>query len=292
MLEIKNLEKSFAKFRVFEQVSFTLKSGSILGLIGINGAGKSTLLRTIAGVYEPNAGEVLYEGEITYNNAKAKEEIFFLPDELLNRMWITPKEIKAIYAANYPKFSNKKWNELMDKFQIDPKKRIYNLSKGMKRRVFVALALATNAKLILFDEAFDGLDPLARLELKKELINYVETNEASVIISSHSLRELEDFCDSYAILDNHQLKSFGEMDDALDKFFKLQVVYETLPSEAFFKALEPRYFSISGRVVTIVFASDYANKLKLIEESKPLLIDELPMNFEDFFIYSIKGDEK
>ncbi len=292
MLEVINLQKKFDKFIVFDNVSFNLNKGSILGLIGINGAGKSTLLRTIAGVYEPNDGKVLFEGKITYDNLKAKQDIFFLPDDLINRMWITPNDLKNVYEINYPHFSTDKWNELIKKFDIKEKSRIYNFSKGMKRRVFVALAISSNAKLILFDEAFDGLDPLARLEMKEELIKYVEEKEASVIISSHSLRELEDFCDSYAILDNHKLKSFGEMDDAIDKFFKIQVAYEKLPPEDFFKNLNPRYYNIEGRVVTIVIADDYDEKLKVIKDSRPILIDELPMNFEDFFIYSVKGEEK
>lgn len=292
MLEVINLEKKFDKFIVFENVSFNLKQSSILGLIGINGAGKSTLLRTIAGVYKADEGQALFAGQPIYDNSIVKQDVFFLPDDLINRVWMTPNDLKKIYEINYPNFSNDKWNKLVDKFAIKEKKRIFNFSKGMKRRVFVALAIASNAQLILFDEAFDGLDPLARLEMKEELIKYVEDKEASVIISSHSLRELEDFCDSYAILDNHKLKSFGEMDDAVDKFYKLQVVYEKLPAEDLFKKLKPRYYSIEGRVVTIVIGDDYEEKLKIIQDSKPLLIDELPMNFEDFFIYSVKGEEK
>ena len=202
MLEINNLTKRFDKFVVFDNISLKIADGSIFGLVGINGAGKSTLLRCIAGVYHPEQGEIFFNSQPVYENIAVKKDFFFLPDEPYASVYMTGIKLESIYSSYYHEFDHALYDEILKMFQIDKSKKINTFSKGMKRRLYLALAFACKPKLLMLDEAFDGLDPLARLELKKILIKKVEEENLTVIISSHSLRELEDICDSYALLDD------------------------------------------------------------------------------------------
>ena len=201
MIEIKNLSKSYGKTSVLEKVNLTVSEGSVFGLVGINGAGKSTLLRLISGVLKPNEGEIFVDGELVYENEKAKGKMFFLPDDPYYTPNINSKGLAELYKTFYD-FNEETYAQYLDKFKLSEKAPIRNFSKGMKRQVFVSLALAVRPKYLLLDEAFDGLDPLARMVFKRGLIELVEEKKSAVIISSHSLRELEDISDSYGLLDH------------------------------------------------------------------------------------------
>ena len=183
MIQIKQLSKSFSTKKVLENVNLTIKDGTIMGLVGINGAGKSTLLRLISGVYKQEKGEIIIDNETVFDNEKIKEKIFFLPDEPYYERNTTPASLYELYSTFY-KINKAEYWEYLNKFNLPYNSPIHNFSKGMKRQVFVSLAIAIKPKYLLLDEAFDGLDPLARLTFKKALIDFVEDKKSSVIISS------------------------------------------------------------------------------------------------------------
>ena len=191
MIEVKGLKKGYDKKAVLVDMNLRVQSGAVFGLVGINGAGKSTLLRTLAGVLKADAGEVLFDGEKVYENVAVKREIFFLPDDPYYDTNVTAEGLADLYRAFY-EFDEAVFDGFVTEFSLEKNKPIRNFSKGMKRQVFVALALACRPKYLLLDEAFDGLDPLARLIFKRGLIELVEEKGSTVVISSHSLRELED----------------------------------------------------------------------------------------------------
>ena len=215
MIEIKNLTKSYEdKKEVLKEVNLTISDGTVFGLVGINGAGKSTLLRLISGVLRGEGGQVCVDGEDVYENEKAKRQMFFLPDDPFYTFNVSANALAQMYQAAYD-FDEKVFATYLDKFKLNAKAPIRNFSKGMKRQVFVALALAIAPKYLLLDEAFDGLDPLARMVFKKGLVELVEEKGTTVIISSHSLRELEDVCDSYGILDHGDITCSGDLENDL-----------------------------------------------------------------------------
>ena len=199
MISITNLCKSFGPKVVLANLNLQINDGQVLGLVGINGAGKSTLLRTLCGVYKADVGEILVDGKPSYENEQVKKDFFFLPDEPFYDQNSTPASILALYCSQYD-VDKDKYHEYLEHFKINPKEKLNKFSKGMKRQTFISLALAIHPKYLVLDEAFDGLDPLARLMFKRELIDMISDYHSTVIISSHSLRELEDICDSFAII--------------------------------------------------------------------------------------------
>lgn len=170
MIKVTDLSKNFGELKALDKVSFSVPKGSILGLVGANGAGKSTLMRIIAGIYTADDGSVLINDEPVYDNPAAKTHLVFVPDRMhLTGGGATIERMANFYASCYPKFSFEKFDALLNIFKLDKKRRVRSLSKGMVRQVQTVLALSCNADVLLFDETFDGLDPIAR-NIAKRLI--------------------------------------------------------------------------------------------------------------------------
>ncbi len=287
MIEVKDLCKSFKDKEVLNNINLTIEDGKVFGLVGINGAGKSTLLRLLCGVYKVDSGKVLFDGEEVFENEKIKKDIFFLPDEPYYSTNTTPNSLKDIYKVFYD-LDEKRYLEYIEEFKLPLKKPLNKFSKGMKRQVFISLALAIKPKYLLLDEAFDGLDPLARLTFKRALIDLINEYNSTIIISSHSLRELEDICDSYGLLDNKAISSSGDISEALEQVHKYQVAFE---NEVYEEDLDFEYksFSKDRRIIKIVVKEDYEEFSKLISKYKPLIIDEIPIDFEELFIIEVES---
>ena len=288
MIEIKNLTKSYVKGKpVLQNVSLTVREGTVFGLVGINGSGKSTLLRIISGVLRGEGGQVCVDGEDVYENEGAKGKIFFLPDDPYYTSNVTASALADMYRAAY-EFDDNAFRGYLEKFALNVKTPIRNFSKGMKRQVFVALALAVKPKYLLLDEAFDGLDPLARLVLKKALVELVEEKGTSVIISSHSLREMEDFCDSYVLLDKQTVSSSGDIAERITRFCKFQLAFKDDIAEDLFAGLPVASLEKNGRFVRVVLEGNAPELKPLLEALSPAVIEEMPMDFEEIFIHEVE----
>lgn len=287
MIEVKKMCKHYGTKEVFCFADISMPDKSICGLVGVNGAGKSTLLRILSGVIDADGGSVEIDGRSVYNNLAVKKDIFFLADDPYYDFGMTPAKLASFYKAFYD-FDDNKFDGIISHFSLDKKQPLRNFSKGMRRQTAIAAALACKPKYLLLDEAFDGLDPLARMTFKRELIELWESG-TTVIIASHSLRELEDICDSFILIDRATVKVCGKIADALDNIFKFQMAFDKpiAQSELGFEVIR---FDTVGRVVTVVAHGDKEEIEKKIEALNPLVVDEIPMDFEDMFIEEV-GDK-
>ncbi|HIZ23985.1 MAG TPA: ABC transporter ATP-binding protein [Candidatus Gallimonas intestinigallinarum] len=283
MIEIQGLKKSYGTKLVLDGVHLTVPDGAKFGLVGINGAGKSTLLRLIADVLRPDEGSILLDGECVTGNAKKREELFFLPDDPYYASGTTIAKLIDLYRAFYP-FDRALFDKYASIFGLQLLTPIRNFSKGMKRQAFAALALACRPRYLLLDEAFDGLDPLARLELKRGLI---EQEECTVLISSHSLRELEDICSGFALLDGGTIADAGDIHDALGKVHKFQFALEreVRREDIPFECLS---FEAEGRVAKIIVRGEPEYILRMLEALHPLFVEEIAVDFEELFLCEVQ----
>lgn len=286
MIEISGLCKSFDK-EVLKDVNLTIEDNSIFGLVGINGAGKSTLLRLLSGVYNKDAGSIKFDGEEVYENENIKKDIFFLPDDPYYDRSTTPLSLIELYKAFYD-IDEKAYLEYINNFKLPLKTTMKNFSKGMKRQVFVSLALAIKPKYLLLDEAFDGLDPLARLSLKRTLMKIQEERKMTVIISSHSLRELEDICDSFGLLDDKRITSSGNINQSINRLHKYQIAFDTIPEKKMFDGINFISYKQDKRVITVVLEDEYDSVLAKFKKFNPLIIDEIAIDFEELFIIEVE----
>lgn len=283
MIEIQGLKKSYGTKLVLDGVHLTVPDGAKFGLVGINGAGKSTLLRLIADVLRPDEGIILLDGECVTGNAKKREELFFLPDDPYYASGTTIAKLIDLYRTFYP-FDRALFDKYASIFGLQLLTPIRNFSKGMKRQAFAALALACRPRYLLLDEAFDGLDPLARLELKRGLI---EQEECTVLISSHSLRELEDICSGFALLDGGTIADAGDIHDALGKVHKFQFALEkeVRREDIPFECLS---FEAEGRVAKIIVRGEPEYILRMLEALHPLFVEEIAVDFEELFLCEVQ----
>jgi ABC-2 type transport system ATP-binding protein len=287
MIEIKALTHYLGGKKILDNVNLTLTEGSVMGLVGINGAGKTTLLRLISGVYRPSAGSVTCDG-IPVEEEGARKLLFFLPDDPYYTAHTTGKSLFEMYKVFYPHIDYSVFDRYMSEFALDEKKPIRNFSKGMRRQLYVALALSVRPKYLLLDEAFDGLDPLARLAFKKAINRAVEEDGTTVLISSHSLRELEDFCDSYALIDKMTVASSGDISERVGSFCKFQLAFVDDISEEAFAGLPAVSVEKTGRFVRVVLEGRAEEMKNLLEALGPAVIEQMPMDFEEMFIHEVE----
>ena len=288
MLKIKGIYKSYGSFEVLKNCNLEVNESSIFGLVGINGAGKSTLLRAIAGIYDVDAGQILFNDYDVSRDEKIRKDILLIADENEFDKHATIESLK-LFFKNFYDFDEVAYEKYLKMFGLDTKKPIISFSKGMQRQAMLLFALAIRPKLLLLDEAFDGLDPLVRLNFKKALAELIEDNEITVIISSHNLKELEDICDSFGILENGFIKTSGDLSASKDLVNKYQIVYEDNKDETFFKDFDLLYFNKIGRVITAVIRGDKSEVYQKLEATKPMMIDVLAVNFEELFIYEVES---
>ena len=190
MIEVRGLVKSYGSFRALDGLDASVPDGAVYGLVGPNGAGKSTLIRHLAGIYRQDAGTVLIGGEPVYENPAVKGRIAYIPDEVLYYGQASAMDMMRFYRDMYPHFDRQRFDALGELFRLDPKCPIRRLSKGMQKQAAFWLALSARPEILILDEPVDGLDPVMRRQVWRELMHDVSENGTTVLISSHNLREL------------------------------------------------------------------------------------------------------
>ena len=288
MLEIKNVTKAFKDKSVLDDVSLNIDHGSIFGLVGVNGAGKSTLLRSVAGIYSLDDGLVLFEGLDTHIDVEIRKRIFLVSDDPYYPYGSSIKSLKMFYKSFYD-FDEEVYQKYLNLFKLSETDNISNFSKGMKRQALLLIALACKPELLLLDEAFDGLDPVVRVHIKNALSDLIEDNNSLIIISSHNLKELEDICDSYGILENGHIETYGDLLESKANINKYQLAFKEEVDIEMFKGFDVLYKNMEGRIVTLVIKGNREDVSKKLEALNPLILDVLNVNFEELFIYEHTG---
>lgn len=291
MIEIKGMTHSLGNKVILSNINLEISDNTVLGVVGINGAGKSTLLRLLAGVYLPDQGSISYDGG-SPADAETRRNIFFLPDDPYYTSVMTPDSLFEFYNAFHPSMDKETYDRLLSAYQIDSKGKMRNFSKGMRRQVFIAIALAVKPKYLLLDEAFDGLDPLSRQIFKEAIISLVEEGRTTVLISSHSLRELEDFCDKFILIDSNEIKEQGDIAEHVGKLCKFELAFTDTVSEETFSDLPIVSLTIKNRFVQIVLEGESDEMRERLSALSPVVMDEMPLDFEEAFIHDVRKGER
>lgn len=205
ILRVKNLNKSYKNFSLTD-VSFSLSEGCITGFIGINGAGKTTTLRTILNLAKKDSGNIHFFGlDMDKNEQQIKNRIGVVLDDGCFYEELSMAEMKNILASAYTDWSEQDFKHYMDMFSLDPKRKINTLSKGMKMKYALTLALSHNAELLIMDEPTSGLDPLSRSQLLNVLNDYMENGGKGVLFSTHITSDLDKIADMLIMIHNGRI---------------------------------------------------------------------------------------
>ncbi len=285
MIEIKNLSKAFGKTKALDHISFSVADGSVFGLVGSNGAGKSTLLRIMAGVFQPDSGNVYLNGEAPFENNRIKARTAFVSDYPYFFPGATVESMARYIKTMYPGWSDEQYEYLKSVFPVETKKKISTMSKGMQRQSAIILALAYKPDFILFDEIFDGLDPVVRELVKKILIEYVTETNATIVIASHNLRELEGFCDHIGLLHLGGILLEQDIDGGSMGVYRVQFILENPGDYASIKEkINILKESHQGKMTQITVRGGEEEIMAAVEAARPVFSEMLPLTLEELFI--------
>lgn len=287
MITATDLTKKFDGFTALNSLNCSIPEGCIYGMVGSNGAGKSTLLRLISGIYKPDGGKIEIDGQEVFDNNAVKGRLVFVPDELYFLQRSNLIRMAKLYSSVYERFSYDRFKQLLDVFKLNPNALIGTFSKGMKRQAATILALSCNADYILFDETFDGLDPVMRNLVKNLLYNDVLERKATAVITSHSLRELEDTCDQLSLLHKGGIIFESDVDNLKTSLFKVQVAFADEYDRSRFEGIDILSYSKHGSVSSLIVRGDREETAAKIKSMQPVLFEILPLSLEEVFVYEM-----
>lgn len=204
MIEFNTVGFSYPRKRVFEEISFELKSGCVYGLLGENGTGKSTILNLIAGTLKPSEGEVKVHGSISFEKrASMLENLYMLPEEF-ELPPITFREYIDIYSIFYPKFSPSKIQEYIDRFKIDPNFRLDRMSMGQRKKALISFGFASCCDILLLDEPTNGFD-IPSKSVFRAIVTELSDENRLIVISTHQIRDVDQLLDHVLMIDHRNL---------------------------------------------------------------------------------------
>ena len=286
-IEVKNLIKSFEGFKALDGLNISVPRGAVYGLVGPNGAGKSTVIRHLAGIYRQDAGQVLIDGEPVYENPALKGRMAYIPDDIFYYTSATINDMAKFYKSVYPSFDQARYEKLGRVFELDGKRLMRKLSKGMQKQAAFWLAMALNPELVILDEPVDGLDPVMRRQVWSLLMEDVAERGTTVLVSSHNLRELEDVCDHVGIMNHGRMLLERGLTELQENIVKIQLALpdgKELPED-----LEILHSSSTGRLRQLILRGKAEELTAKMQAASPLFVDVVPLTLEEIFIYELGG---
>ncbi|MBZ4666271.1 ABC transporter ATP-binding protein [Mahella sp.] len=230
VLEIKKICKTYDDFKL-NNISFDLRSGEIIGLIGPNGAGKSTIIKIILKIIESDSGKITFLGDEILNNNQVlyKEHIGYVGENIDFFLNQRLKNIKNFYRVHYSNWDEEHYQYLLKTvFELNDESRPKELSKGMKVKFSLALALSHNPKLLILDEPTSGLDPIVRGKILKILKEYADKKSVAIIFSSHITEDMNKIANKLVFLNKGQILESCTVKDVLDKKYSIDEYLEML----------------------------------------------------------------
>lgn len=289
MIQVHSISKKYNKHLAVNDLSLTVKKGSIYGLLGSNGAGKTSLLKMIAGINRQDHGTIKINNVSVYENTAIKERVVFIPDVLYFYPQATVAQMAAQYKDYYPNWDQQRFELLKPAFNIELNRKVHRLSKGMKRQVAFWLALSAMPDVLILDEPIDGLDPVMRQKIKNLLFQDVAEREMTVLISSHNLREIEDLCDHVGIMHQGKIIIEKEIDDLKSDTHKVQLALaDPTHEEHIVNQLNILHYEKRGSVSLLIVRGSEDHISKVVHSTEVLLYDLLPLTLEEIFIYEME----
>lgn len=291
MIKISNLTKDFKEVKAVDNLTLEFNPG-VTGLVGHNGAGKSTLFRLIAGIYTPTSGTISvndYDSE----SVIGKDQVFFLSDTPYGNGNSTCQEVFNFYNS-YFKLNKEKFNDLLDSFELPLNRKVGNFSKGMRRQLYIAIALSSDSPILLLDEAFDGLDPLVLELIKEEIIKI--SQEKTIVVSSHNIATLERLCDRFVILHKGKIGKEGQTEDMAHTFTKYQAIFakDTTAEDLKALGLSVLNFKKIGSIYNFVVLGEDNDEL-IQSKLAPTLLEKIVIDSSELIALEMllarKGDK-
>lgn len=283
ILEVSGLNKSYRDFSL-KNVTFSLPEGCITGFIGVNGAGKTTTLRSVLGLTNKDSGRIkLFGIDMERHECELKNRVGVVLDDGCFYDELTMAEMKDIIAPAYTEWSERNYRNNMSRFSLNPRQKINTLSKGMRIKFALALALSHKAELLIMDEPTGGLDPLIRSQFLAILADYMNEGGRGVFFSTHITSDLDKIADVLIMIDRGKIVFQEDKDTLLDSYRKVKGDAKALNGDirGFFSNIEVTGLGFTG----------ITNQMSKVRKCMPDIVAERP-TIEDIMLGNIEGGGK
>lgn len=277
-IEIKNLCKAYKGFKI-NNMNLTLPGGYIMGLVGENGAGKSTTIKLILNMVNKDSGSITVLGRDNGDNFElTKEDIGVVLDEVGFSSFFTAKDIDKIMAHTYKNWNSELFYDYLKRLSLPDNKKFKELSRGMKMKIGIAVALSHDAKLLILDEATNGLDPVVRDEVTDLFMEFTRDENHSILISSHIVSDLEKICDYIAFIHNGRVLLCEEKDRLREEYAVISCTQQQLGE-------------LNQSAVMGVRKNAYGVTAAVRKNAIPSGFDVSPITIEELFVFMLKGEK-
>ncbi|HDT11162.1 MAG TPA: ABC transporter ATP-binding protein [bacterium] len=287
ILRIENLYKNFGRKQVLQAFNMTLEEGKVYGLLGKNGEGKTTLIRMIMGIIPGNKGKIFYKGKpVVFNNPHYKKEIGYIPEESFFFGWMKINELLAFNSSFYPKWNAEKARKLLERLDLDGNLKIKNLSRGMKLKLGLIVALASEPELLILDDPTSGMDVPTRHDFLKNIIQEILEEGTSILFSSHLVHELEGIIEQLGILHRGKLILDADFEEVKSSAKKVRLSLDRYVPEQFnIKGILTHRFNGSDCDLAIY---PWSEEIKRdLQALNPTRMEIESMTLEEIFIHFV-----
>ena len=286
MLKVRGLNKTYNKLKALDAIDMNIERGSIYGLVGQNGAGKTTLMRIVSGVLSFDSGDIeIYNMDMKKQYSGIKEKIAFIPDSFAYHYNITVEEYMEFFASCYGfegLRARQRYTKLLQMLSLDDKMQslVGSLARGMQQRLSLARALINDPDFIIMDEPTSGLDPKTNYSFK-ELIRQLNSEDRTILISSHMLSELSEVCTDIGVIDHGHMVIESSLSDILNKFnntnpIKIRIMgNEDKAFKIFKEDVNVRHVSAREGIFFIKFTGTKRDEAALL---KKLVAEDIPVS--------------
>jgi ABC-2 type transport system ATP-binding protein len=294
VIETAELRKSYDTVEALRGLNLQVPAGSICGFLGRNGAGKTTTIKVLLGMARPTSGHARVFGLPAHAedaSVDIRRRIGFVSDDKDLYGYMTVGEMIRFTAAFFPRWRQDLEQRYIHKFELPSERKVKALSRGMRTKLALLLALCHGAELLILDEPTSGLDPAMTEEVLQALVAHVGSEEATVFFSSHQIAEIDQIADRVAIIHRGRIVVAGALDDLRENFRRIQLVFDGDAPEPVFRAPGVERVWRKGRVLTVLSSAGSNGVIGEARALNAISMDVVPVTLKEIFLETVTAED-
>jgi len=294
IIETADLRKHYGDVEAVRGLSLQVPVGSIYGFLGRNGAGKTTTIKVLLGMARPTSGHARVFGlaaDAQDASVEIRRRTGFVSDDKDLYDYMTVAEMVRFTAAFFPRWRADLEQRYLRRFELPPDRKIKALSRGMRTKLALLLALCRGAELLILDEPTSGLDPAMTEEVLQALVTHVASEEMTVFFSSHQIAEVDQIADRIAIVDRGRVVVAGALDDVRENFRRIQLVFDGDAPEPAFRAPGVERVRRKGRVLTVLSSAGAEGVIDEARALGPVSVDVVAVTLKEIFLEMVASED-
>jgi ABC-2 type transport system ATP-binding protein len=294
VIETADLWKSYDGVEAVRGLSLHVPAGSICGFLGRNGAGKTTTIKILLGMARPTSGQARVFGlaaDVPEASVEIRRRTGFVSDDKDLYDYMTVAEMIRFTAPFFARWRADLEQRYLHRFELPLDRKVKALSRGMRTKLALLLALCRGAELLILDEPTSGLDPAMTEEVLQTLVGHVASEEMTVFFSSHQIAEVDQIADRVAIIDRGRAVVMGALDDLRENFRRIQLVFDGEAPEPAFRAPGVERVRRKGRVLTVLSSAGAERILDEARALHPVSVDVVPVTLKEIFLETVNAED-